>query len=348
MKVLHFAQTLPGGIASFLNELLPFQAQAYERVALFCPEAQRRLIESKSVEILPLAKTGRTPRDLFAMYEALHHHLGANQYDVLHLHSSFAGAIGRLVPERHRGRVVYCAHGWAQGMEVPPLTKLVYAAAERMLAPRADVIINISQSEQRRAATTGIATSKCRMIYNGIREAPWAPIWGAGPARRLLFVGRYDRQKGLDVLFRSMKDLAKDGFSLTTIGAHVIGEPVVGEVPEGVRDLGWRSPYVVRHEMRRCDLVVVPSRWEGFGLVAAEAMRAGRAVAATNVGGLSEIVVDGETGVLCPPSSPDALTEEILRAAPVARDMGIAARARYERFFTAERMFRETHAAYVQ
>jgi glycosyltransferase involved in cell wall biosynthesis len=228
------------------------------------------------------------------------------------------------------------------------MTRMTYMAAEHALASRADVIINISASEQRLAVGAGILESKCRLIYNGIRKRPWTPVSHTPPHTRLLFVGRYDRQKGLDVLARSMRDLARQGFSLTTIGAHVVGPAVVKDLPDSVRDLGWQPPSVVRREMAQCDLVIIPSRWEGFGLVAAEAMRAGRAVAATNVGGLSEIVVDGETGVLCPPSSPDALTEKILMAAPMARDMGVAARARYESLFTADRMFRETHAAYLQ
>lgn len=348
MKVLHFTQTLPGGLGTFLNELLAFQTETYDRVTLLCPAAQRHLVESKSVEILPLAKAGRTPADLFAMRESLRRHLGSNTYDIIHLHSSFAGAVGRLAPGRRGARVVYCAHGWAHEMDVQPPKRLLYAAAERMLAAMTDVIINISESEQKRAAEAGIPKSKCKVIYNGIRQAPWAPLEPEGDARRLLFVGRYDRQKGLDVLIHSMRELTGQGFGLTTIGAPVIGQPVVAKLPAHVRDLGWQSADAVRGEMQRCDLVVVPSRWEGFGLVAVEAMRAGRAVVATNVGGLPEIVVDGETGVLCSPCSPRELTAAILRAAPAARRMGVAARARYERLFTAERMFRETHAAYVQ
>ena len=348
MQVLHFTQTLPGGPAAYLNELLAFQAQAYERVTLVCPGSQRRLIESEKVEVLPLEKTGRTPGDLLAMHQALRRHLRTNRYDVIHLHSSFAGAVGRLLPRDGSARVAYCAHGWAHGMDVGASLKLLYAGLERTLASRTDVIINISESEQQYAAAAGIRGSKCKLIYNGIRDAPWAPLATKGPARRLLFVGRYDRQKGLDVLLRSMRELAKQGFSLTAIGGPVIGRPSAPHFPEGARNLGWQSREVIRRQMQQCDLVVVPSRWEGFGLVAAEAMRAGRAVVATRVGGLPELIVDGRTGALCAPHSPHELTAAIRRAATMATEAGIEGRARYERLFTAERMFRETHAAYVQ
>ena len=348
MRVLHFTQTLPGGPATFLNELLAFQAEAYTRVTLLCPAAQHRLIESGKTEVVPLADARRNPRGLLAMYRSLCKHVSANRYDVIHLHSSFAGAVGRLAPRRLGARVVYCAHGWAHGMDVAASQKLLYAASERLLATRADVIINISQSEQRRAAEVGIPSAKCKLIYNGVRDAAWTPLEARRRARRLLFVGRYDRQKGLDVLLQAMNGLATEGFSLTAIGSPVIGQPSVDHFPRSVRNLGWQNRAVIQREMAECDLVVVPSRWEGFGLVAIEAMRAGRAVVATNVGGLAEVVVDGETGILCPAASPDALQAAIVRAAPFARQAGIAGRARYEHLFTAERMFRQTHAAYVQ
>jgi glycosyltransferase involved in cell wall biosynthesis len=145
-----------------------------------------------------------------------------------------------------------------------------------------------------------------------------------------------------------MRELTGEGFSLTAIGAPVIGRPSVTRFAEGVRNLGWQPRDVIRREMQECDLVVLPSRWEGFGLVAAEAMRAGRAVVATRVGGLAELVVDGRTGALCAPRSAHKLTAAIRRAAIMAREAGMEGRARYESLFTAERMFRETHAAYLQ
>jgi glycosyltransferase involved in cell wall biosynthesis len=348
MRVLHFTQTLPGGPATYLNELLAFQTEAYEHVALICPSEQRSLIESERIAMIPLRDARRTPGGLLAMLAALSRHLAAERYDIVHLHSSFAGAVGRMLPRPAGARVVYCAHGWAHAMDVRPPRQRLYAALERVLAARADVIINISRSEHRHAAAAGIASSKCRLIYNGVRDAPWRPLERETAAGRLLFVGRHDRQKGLDILMSAMAQLSKRGFDLTTIGAGVIGRRTVAEVPDGVRALGWQACHVVRAEMERCDLVVAPSRWEGFGLVAVEAMRAGRAVVATRVGGLPEVVVDGETGVLCAPGSAGALTDAILRAATTARRMGVAGRARFERLFTAERMFRETHAAYVQ
>lgn len=160
-------------------------------------------------------------------------------------------------------------------------------------------------------------------------------------------MGRYDRQKGIDILLKAMARLEGQGFSLTMIGAPVIGRPSRIALPTGVEDLGWQPSEVVAAAIDRADVVVMPSRWEAFGFVALEAMRAARPVIACAVEGLPELVLDGETGLFCRPGCPDALADAIEAISTMdARSMGIRARRRYERDFTAERMFHRIDAVY--
>jgi glycosyltransferase involved in cell wall biosynthesis len=89
------------------------------------------------------------------------------------------------------------------------------------------------------------------------------------------------------------------------------------------------------------------SRWEGFGLVAVEAMRAARPIVATEVGGLAEIVVHGCSGILVPPESPAALLNGVDRLAGMdLREMGLNGRKRYEELYTADLMFSRTDQVY--
>jgi len=88
---------------------------------------------------------------------------------------------------------------------------------------------------------------------------------------------------------------------------------------------------------RRAAVVACPSRREGFGVVCAEAMAHGRTVVASAVGGLLDLVVDGETGLLVPPRDPAALRAALERAlgdADLRRRLGAAARERIRQRFS--------------
>ncbi|MBI1260844.1 MAG: glycosyltransferase [Rhizobiales bacterium] len=349
MRVIHFAETLIGGPATHLNQLLPFQVDAYDSVSVFCPERHAHLIDVEGVQIIPFADTDRSPSGLLSLYRQWKAHLATHQYDIIHLHSSFAGFVGRLTRNTRETPIVYCARGWAFAMDISKIKKNAYALIERLLALRTDAIINISENEADLSRWAGIPQDKCHTIYNGIKDAAWEPLPENRRACRLLFVGRYDKQKGIDHLLSAMKTLSREGFSLRTIGGSIIGKPLIDDFPEEIIDLGWQDSATVQTEMNAADAIIIPSRWEGFGFVAAEAMRAGRPVVASNVGGLSEIVIDGVTGVLCRPDASEALIEGVRRLSNLnARELGIMGRQRFETHFAAERMFRQIDDIYQQ
>lgn len=349
MRVIHFAETLIGGPATHLNQLLPFQVKTYESVSVFCPERHAHLIEAEGVHIIPFADTDRSPSGLLSLYRQWKTHLAAHQYDIIHLHSSFAGFVGRITRNARNTPIVYCARGWAFAMDVSNIKKNAYAFIERLLALRSDAIINISENEAELSRWAKIPQDKCHTIYNGIKDAAWEPLPEDRRAERLLFVGRYDKQKGIDHLLRAMTTLSSEGFSLRTIGGSIIGKSVIDKFPDDIIDLGWQDSTTVQTEMNAADAIIIPSRWEGFGFVAAEAMRAGRPVVASNVGGLSEIVIDGVTGVLCRPDSTEALIEGIRRLSNLnARELGIMGRQRFVTHFAAERMFKQIDDIYQQ
>jgi len=94
-------------------------------------------------------------------------------------------------------------------------------------------------------------------------------------------------------------------------------------------------------------VVVVPSRWEGFGLVALEAMRSGCAVLATRVGGLPEVVDEGVTGALFAPDDSDALVHLLVSLTETRlAEMGAAGRRRFEALFHVDRVVNELDAVY--
>jgi glycosyltransferase involved in cell wall biosynthesis len=118
-------------------------------------------------------------------------------------------------------------------------------------------------------------------------------------------------------------------------------------VSDHVAFLGTRSD--VPALLQQVTIGVNSSQNEGFPNAIIEYMAANLPVVATNVGGVPELVIDGETGTLVPSDNPSALADALLyllRTPVVARRMGAAGRRRVEEHFTAQRMVRETEAVY--
>lgn len=194
---------------------------------------------------------------------------------------------------------------------------------------------------------------KVTVVLNGVRLAtPLGPMPAEVPPR-VLGVGRMVEEKGFDVAVRAL--IKVPGARLTLAGdgpARLALEQlaVACGVADRVEFTGWLEPDAVAGLIATCHVVVMPSRWqEPFGLVAVQAGMMARPVVASRVGGLPEIVVEGETGRLVAPNDPEALAAAVagLLADPVrAAAMGEAARRRVEAEFSIERCAAGYEAVY--
>jgi glycosyltransferase involved in cell wall biosynthesis len=167
------------------------------------------------------------------------------------------------------------------------------------------------------------------------------------------FVGRLDPQKGVDSLLRAMASLRARGAGAGAGGGGGVRLVLAGEGPQrreleslvaelrlggAVRLLGFVQD--VRSVLSAADLLVMPSRWEGFGLAAGEAMAAGLPVIAGRAAGLRELVVEGETGLLVGADEPEEIARsiELLAYDPARRlAMGQAGERRVAESFAIER-----------
>lgn len=178
-------------------------------------------------------------------------------------------------------------------------------------------------------------------------------VVGGERTLRLLFVGRFEARKGFNLAVRAFGLLASERANLEFqfVGGtlDVAAQAIISQEAPGIEEwpnVSWHG-VVTRDELnaayRGCDVVIMPSRYESFGLVAAEAMSAGRPVIALAAGALPEIVIDGVDGILVPDNDEAAerIAETIRRLLSdraLLRRLSAAARASYEAKFTNSRM----------
>ena len=358
-RVVHAAENIKGGVGTYLRDLVAAQRASFGdgAVVAVVPRSQSDILDSPAgVEVVTFDDRGPRWRSTLRLAACMRAVMAHAEASVVHLHSTFAGLalrpLLRWAPMR-RGSgpaVVYCAHGWSFDRETSATSRQLAMMLERGLASSCDAIVCISEHEVRIARRAGIPARRLTHIANGIPAIAPAAVM-SGPdwpddKRRVLFVGRFDKQKGVDILLEALHELRDSTFAYL-VGSSVLGDGAPLALPDNVRTTGWLSGGALTACYESADMLVAPSRWEGFGLTAVEAMRARLPVIASRVGGLVEVVEHGVTGLLVEPNSSRALVEAIRSVGTESlRSMGEAGAQRFAERFTLERMHAQLTALY--
>ncbi len=272
--------------------------------------------------------------------------------DVVHAHSSKAGAIARLArASSPHTPVLYTPHGYAfAGHFDHSGEQLAYRTAERLLAPLATRVVCVCEVEARLARSIGPA-GRVEIIHNGIApagsvvpDARIASLARSGPVIGALTMLRPG--KGMETLIAALPRVlaAHPGAQVAIVGdgpdlrdleqsARALG------VAEAVHFLGASSDPLAA--LSAMDIFVHPSWAESFPYVILEAMSLARPIVASDVGGVGEAVLDGESGLLVAPRDEvalaDGLTALLGDPARAAR-LGELALARARELFTMDAM----------
>lgn len=230
---------------------------------------------------------------------------------------------------------------------------------DRLLAGLARLIIVNSKAVESRFAW--VPSSKVRCIYNGVDLAVFRPCQPVPTLRHsiglpeggpvIVSVGRFVTFKGYEYLLEAAKLLQP---AMPEVHWVLVGDgELKGALEQRCRNLGveahvhfigWRED--IPDLLALCDVFALPSLSEHFGRVLIEAMAMAKPVVATDAGGVPEIVIHGETGLLVPPAEPKPFADAVsylLNNPMLASRMGLAGRRRVEAEFSLER-----HAAAVQ
>ncbi len=275
-----------------------------------------------------------------------------NDADIIHTKAEYGWAFA----ERPKPLVVVLAHS-----VFDPVYEEYKGALQRLyhnlkLRPsiaksfaRADRIVTVSRFSAQRIAEC-FPGRPVQSIHEGLdteffRPADSAPL-AEGPPIRLLFVGNCTRRKGFDLLPRILNRLGS-GFVLEyTSGLR----SDAGSPPHpAMRPLGRLSADELRAAYQRSDILLFPSRLEGFGRPVAEAMACGKPVVCTDYASLPELVDDGLGGYLCPRDDVEGFTDRIRRLATdhdLRGRMGLYNRAKIERQFSLTRWAQDYLALY--
>jgi len=355
IRILHAAETVKGGIATVMRQLVSAQSASTELNVVGClvPAAHAgELVPVDSKILRVYARTGRNAISLLRFFCAFTWLVVRDRPDVVHLHSTFAGILGRLSLLFLRGlirpRIVYCPHAFSFLMHTSSATRSAYVFIEKVLAFRTDRIICVSEHEMRHAIESGLPSDRLVLIHNGVMEKlpKTHAIRRNANCVHLLFVGRLDRQKGFDVLLESMEALEREAFHLTVVGGSV-HDRTNAPARSNITYVGWLDAIGTECAFRAADVLIVPSRWEGFAMVPLEAMSHGLPVIASDSSSFPEMITHGVNGLLFPVED-SAMLVECIRSRSIEdwATMGHNGYLMHRERFTSSRMLRETAHIY--
>lgn len=349
--------TSTGGVGAHVRSLIEPLTAAGADLSVFGPAATEELFRFSTVgarfapvEIAASPRPARDARAAARLYRLTRH------CDLVHAHGLRAGLVAVLAGTGRSRPTVLTLHNAL--LDPPGPRRRILEPLERLVCRRADLVLAVSGDLLARALRAGASD---------VRPAPVAapPLGessrsaadvraevGAVDRPLILALGRLHEQKGYDVLVPAAARWAsREPVPLVAVaGSGPLEAQLrtqIAELRAPVRLLGRRAD--VADLLNAADIVVLPSRWEGWPLVAQEALRAGRPLVTTAVGGLPDLVGDG--AVLVRPDDVDALDAAVRRLLddPAAAEaLGRAATARAQHLPTEQDTAGQVVAVYAE
>jgi len=324
---------------------------------------ERVRLHNIPVTVIPALRRALNPwLDATALWQIVRL-LRNGHFDILHCHSSKAGILGRLAA-RITGVpiVLFTAHGWAFTEGRSYWKRWLAAQLERIASRWTTKIVCVSHHDRELALRFNVAQPECLVvIHNGIDPSPFSLAndsvirreFGLSGDLVITTIGRMAVPKDPLTLLRAYRILNPSNAKVVIVGDGPLRAAVERHIDRNMlrgRVLLAGMRYNVPDLLAASDVFVLASRWEGLPLTIIEAMMAGLPVVATNVGGVTELVEHGVTGIIVPPGNAEALAmaiRQLLEDADLRRRMGQAGRQHALEKFTVDRMVAEVKALYT-
>lgn len=339
IKVLHIAQS-NGGVAEYLKMLFKYIDKNFYEFDLLCSkqyEADERNFKNLGYKIsmIEMGRKISLRKDFKSVLKIIRYIKNINP-DIIHLHSSKAGALGRIALnlgiitfQFKKIPVLYNPHGWAFDMDTSKLKKNFYILLEKIGALVTDKVIVISNYEKKAALKNKICRDeKLKVILNGIDFERYSIKYDRNVQLDKLnikndsfiigMVGRLTEQKSPQTFIKIAKEIKKKNVNayFILVGDGELKADLVQQIKEyNLQDCtlitGWTDE--VPRFISSFDIAILTSKWEGFGLVIAEYMAMSKPIVASGVGGILDIITDNYNGLLASTGSVEEFVENITK-----------------------------------
>lgn len=369
-----------GGAQRYVHDLATAYADQYDVAVALGPSAQLNDTETLTTKLaatgirtieIPALQREISIRKEIAAFRALLRTIRAEQPDVLHLNSSKVGGLGAFAGRLARvPRIIFTAHGWEfNNRDRGMFARSVFLFLSWLTILLSHATITVSDAMRAQIRHLPFTERRTTVIRNGIlvptsvsRDTARTHLQTYAPdlsARMDTYwfgmIAELHPVKGIDVAidaFAACTETHPDT-TLVVCGAGEARTALAQCITErGLDDRVFLLGHVADAAayLPAFDAFLFPSRSEGLGYALLEAGAAARPVIASDVGGIPEVITDGETGRLVAPGDTAALADALntFAAAPErAQALGDALAARVQTVFTLERMVRDTDAIYT-
>ena len=374
MRILHigkFYPPAPGGIETFTAILANAQAGAGDEVVVLAHALRRQWRSSeRSDGVIRIRETGRWGQLAYAPLSPafpwqLQRCITQLRPQALHIHVPNTSAFAALLVPAAR-RLPWLVH-WHADIPLDSASSALrlaypfYRPFEQALLRRADIVVATSAAYCDASQALAPWREKTRIVPLALAEsstpAVGAALWPAGK-RRLLAVGRLSYYKGFDILLQSLAELPD--CALLLVGGGECEAALRAQIHRlgltgRVQMTGQAEPSLLDQAYAQAEIFCLPSldRAEAFGMVLLEAMRAGLPCVASAIAGsgVTEVVVDGQTGRLVPPGDAVALSQALrtlVDMPELARAWGAAGAARWYANYRPAAVSAQFRALYAQ
>ena len=360
MKILYcITSSSWGGAQLHVYELCRYERQRGNEIVFIVGNQgllleKIRLLPGKKVIVVPSLKRSISPlNDIKATIE-LRRIFIREHPDIIHLHSSKAGTLGRIAARGLNAKVVFTVHGWAftEGIS-SKFNKRIFRFIECYVARFTDLFICVSDYDRQLGIKYHVLNKKIpvRTIHNGAPTITSEKInYSVHTPIKFIMIARFSPQKDQEILIKAVSKLPRNSFFLTFVGdGETLSrcQSLVKELglAKQVNFVGFKkdiSSYLVEN-----DVYILTTHYEGLPISVIEAMSYGLPVIVSDVGGDNELVISGKNGFLIHSQKElERSLDHFIHTPELIKKMGKNSLSLFLKQFTLQKQLLDTHNLY--